>query len=339
MAEVILSEHAPQDKQTVVTVTFYGTEIMTIKVGDEVFVAMRPVVEGLGLSWPRQSQKLQGNKEKFKCCHMATVAEDGKNREILVIPLRKLNGWLFSVNPMKVKREIREKLIHYQEECFAALYSYWHNGVAVNPNAIPDAPTGPTMTGSLTTSQQQELKELVQAKASAYPDAVKRKVFSQIWIRLQRKFKVPRYEELPVAVFGEARDYVIAMQVRSVEAPKLPQGDTAKSLSATSAPITIRDYASVFAPLPSLGYWSELSRRLVQAHNRFQEEFEAIKKDALKPFREGRRIEVATFLDFATIEPYKRMLEIADDGQHIAYRGAYSAIVALEGLHDMLLRG
>lgn len=81
-------------------------------------------------------------------------------------------------------------------------------------------------TGTLTTSQQQELKELVQAKASTYPDAVKPKVFSQIWMRLQRKFKVPRYSELPVSQFGEARDYIINMSLRGVDGPALPPADS-----------------------------------------------------------------------------------------------------------------
>ena len=200
--------------------------------------------------------------------------------------------------------------------------------------AEPACPT----TGTLTPAQQQELKELVQAKASAYPDAVKPKVFSQVWMRLQRKFKVPRYSELPMAVFGEARDYVIAMQVRSVDAPAL-EGTEAKSLPSPTPLSTIRDYASIFRGLPDMGHWRDLSRRLVRAHDVFQAEMEAIKKEALRPFRENRRIEVGTFLDSATTEIYRKLFEIAEDGAHTAYRGAYGALLGLEGLHDMLLRG
>lgn len=331
MAEVILSEPVSQDKQTVVTVTFYGTELVTIKVGDGVFVAMRPVVEGLGLSWSSQAQKLNQNKDKYGCVVINTPSAGGA-QEALCIPLRKLNGWLFSVNPMKVKREIREKLIRYQEECFAALYSYWHNGIAVNPNAIPDAPTGPTLSGTITPSQQQEIKELVQAKVSAYPENVKRKVFGQIWTRLQRKFKVPRYEELPVAVFGEARDYLIAMQVRGVDVPALPTGEQNT---------TIRDYASIFRSLPQVkaDFWRDLSQRNLLAHERFQQEMGKIKEDALRPFKENRRIEVATFMDFATLDAYKRLFDVAEKGEHTSYMGVYGALLGLESLHDMLMHG
>jgi Rha family phage regulatory protein len=86
-------------------------------------------------------------------------------------------------------------------------------------------PTGPVLDGPISAAMQQEIKELVQAKVSAFPDSAKPKVFSQIWTRLQRKFKIPRYSELPVGQFGEARDYVIAMQIRSVDAPDLPMKD------------------------------------------------------------------------------------------------------------------
>ena len=52
------------------------------------------------------------------------------------MPLKKLNGWLFSINPEKVRADLREKVIQYQEECFEALYNYWHFGKAertINP--------------------------------------------------------------------------------------------------------------------------------------------------------------------------------------------------------------
>ncbi|BCS94529.1 hypothetical protein DSLASN_01610 [Desulfoluna limicola] len=46
--------------------------------------------------------------ETFNCGFMTTVAQDGKQRDALCIPLKKLNGWLFSINPQKVRPEIKE---------------------------------------------------------------------------------------------------------------------------------------------------------------------------------------------------------------------------------------
>nr|WP_272948356.1 phage antirepressor N-terminal domain-containing protein [Rodentibacter pneumotropicus] len=34
------------------------------------------------------------------------------------------------MNPEKVRSDLKEKVIRYQEECFEALYNYWHFGKA-----------------------------------------------------------------------------------------------------------------------------------------------------------------------------------------------------------------
>lgn len=109
---------------------FLGQEITLIDNNGVAFVAMREVVEGIGLNWASQSVKLNQNCSKFNCCHIATVAEDGKNREMLCMPIKKLNGWLFSINPNKVRSDLKERLENYQEECFLALWDYWTTGIA-----------------------------------------------------------------------------------------------------------------------------------------------------------------------------------------------------------------
>ena len=50
---------------------------------------------------------------------------------MLFLPLKKLNGWLFSINPEKVRADLKDKIIQYQDECFIVLYEYWHKGEAI----------------------------------------------------------------------------------------------------------------------------------------------------------------------------------------------------------------
>nr|WP_243645955.1 phage antirepressor N-terminal domain-containing protein [Volucribacter psittacicida] len=38
------------------------------------------------------------------------------------MPISKLNGWLLSVNPNKVRAGLKERLEAYQEECFSVLW-------------------------------------------------------------------------------------------------------------------------------------------------------------------------------------------------------------------------
>lgn len=125
------------------TINFHGQDLLAIKDNDgNMFVAMKPIVEGMGLSWPRQFRKLQENKTKYLSCHMAIqVPGDDQTRETLFIPINKLNAWLFSVNPEKVRKDIRPGIIRYQEECAFVLYEYWHKGVAVNPRAAQPLPS------------------------------------------------------------------------------------------------------------------------------------------------------------------------------------------------------
>lgn len=114
-------------------VIYDGRQIPSVNVGDERYVALKPIVEGMGLDWKRQLRKITGDK---RWCHMDTPFETaGGLQRMVAIPLRKLNGWLFSVNATKCRPEIREKVLRYQEECFQVLHDYFQRGGAINPKA------------------------------------------------------------------------------------------------------------------------------------------------------------------------------------------------------------
>ncbi|HGE8458725.1 TPA: phage antirepressor N-terminal domain-containing protein [Serratia marcescens] len=113
------------------SVQFHGQPIITAMAAGVAYVAMKQVAENIGLAWGSQQQKLLQNKEKYNYIDIDMVANDGKKRLMGCIPLRKLNGWLFSINPAKVRADIRDKLIAYQEECFTVLHDYWTKGSAV----------------------------------------------------------------------------------------------------------------------------------------------------------------------------------------------------------------
>ncbi|MDW1150998.1 phage antirepressor N-terminal domain-containing protein [Mannheimia haemolytica] len=122
---------------TTQTLSFHGSDLITLKVGDVIYTAVKPIVEAMGLDWGGQQQKLSKSSVKFNCRDISMVAKDGKIRQMLCIPIKKLNGWLFSINPEKVRADLKEKVICYQEECFEALYNYWHFGKAERPLIAP----------------------------------------------------------------------------------------------------------------------------------------------------------------------------------------------------------
>lgn len=108
---------------------FLGKEVTLVDNNGVAYVAMREIVEGIGLDWKGQYVKLTAQREKFSCGHITTTGKDGKQYEMLCIPIKKLNGWLFSINPNKVRADLKERLESYQEECFLALWDYWTEGV------------------------------------------------------------------------------------------------------------------------------------------------------------------------------------------------------------------
>lgn len=106
-------------------ISFHRNVIEAIK--DEnggLWVSVRSICDGVGIEWARQCQKLSED-PKFICIHMYTVAGDGRQREMVCLPLNQLNGWLFSINPNKVREDIRPKLLQYQQECMDVLYKHF----------------------------------------------------------------------------------------------------------------------------------------------------------------------------------------------------------------------
>lgn len=180
-------------------VQFHGQPIITTMVAGVAYVAMRPIVENIGIDWAGQTVKLRNQKDKFNCCDIAMVASDNKIRDFLCIPLRKLNGWLFSINPERVRADIKDKLIQYQEECFAVLHEYWTKGLVVNPRKA----TKKALPGKITIEQQEAVKQLVMNRGKALPKENQAKAIITMWSALKTHFGCS-YKEINEDQFTEA---------------------------------------------------------------------------------------------------------------------------------------
>lgn len=128
------------------SVTFHGDTIYCVELNGQPYVPLRPIVENLGMDWSAQATKFRTNHNRWGVAMIttpsastvgmiATVAKDGKEREMLCLPLRKLAAWLASINPKKVRQELRAKIELYQAESDDALWNYWMNGRAERKSA------------------------------------------------------------------------------------------------------------------------------------------------------------------------------------------------------------
>jgi len=63
------------------------------------------------------------------------MPSQGGEQATLCLPLRKLTGWLMTLQPSRMDDAVAAKVLLYQNECDDALWDYWTKGVAVNPRA------------------------------------------------------------------------------------------------------------------------------------------------------------------------------------------------------------
>lgn len=174
---------------TQITVPFHGSELFIVEHHDQPYTPMKPIVEGMGLAWTAQHEKL---KQRFKSTitEIVMVANDGKERMMTCLPVRKLFGWLMTISPNKVRPEMRDKVIMYQNECDDVLWSYWVKGQAVNPRSNK--------------KDRVPLKDAVtlmvaKAKFLNYADAYK---------MVHQAFCVEHIDEIPLERLPEAVAYV-----------------------------------------------------------------------------------------------------------------------------------
>lgn len=153
-------------------VPFYEDVVVLVDHDNQPFVAMKPVVENMGLSWQVQHRKLT---EKFgsTITIMVTVGEDGRQREMVCLPLRKLPAWLYSIHANKVRPELREKITRYQSECDDALWDYWTKGSAVR------AGTAQLTVPQLLATQRQVLALMRELKRETCP-AIRHTLHAQL---------------------------------------------------------------------------------------------------------------------------------------------------------------
>ncbi|MCF8156333.1 MAG: phage antirepressor N-terminal domain-containing protein [Rhodoferax sp.] len=122
-------------------VTFHGASLFTTIINSVPFVVLRQIVEALGLDWKAQYSRIKRHPVLSTCVVVTTtqIPGDDQSREVVMLPLDKLNGWLFGVQVGRVKPELRARLTQYQAECFDVLARHFGAAPVVpdDANALP----------------------------------------------------------------------------------------------------------------------------------------------------------------------------------------------------------
>lgn len=112
------------------TVDFHGAKLVAVKGATpaETLVAMKPVVEGMGLDWEEQRRKLHRHPVLSPDLTFATVQMPGddQRREWAFLPLTRVNFWLATVQPGRIHNEdVKARVIEYQRECADVLFEHF----------------------------------------------------------------------------------------------------------------------------------------------------------------------------------------------------------------------
>jgi len=119
-------------QSALVPVQFHGASLITTIIDGVPHVALRPICDAIGVDWQAQHARIKRHPVLNSVVSVTkTTGSDGKQYDMLLLPLDKLNGWLFGVSVNRVRPELREKLTQYQAECFDVLAQ--HFGAATKP--------------------------------------------------------------------------------------------------------------------------------------------------------------------------------------------------------------
>lgn len=92
----------------------------------EVLIPIRPICDALGVSYQGQISKAKDDAILSPTLKLSfTVGADGKQREMMCLPLQYIFGWLFTINPGNVDERAKEAVIRYKKECYDSLYNHF----------------------------------------------------------------------------------------------------------------------------------------------------------------------------------------------------------------------
>ena len=221
-------------KATLSPVQFHGSTIFVVTHKGEPYAPIKPIVEDMGLNWQSQQTKLTANRERWGIA-IITIPSAGGQQQCTCMPVRKLPAFFASINPNKVRSELRDRIRLYQDECDDALWNYWTKGQATRrPKAALPAPAQLSLPAAEPLFDEAPLLELAedirraqQTYRNMYADMIPRvfrlafPIISAVERRLTNK-KYPPFSEL--RPYSQMDGYLTELLSRSLNslAERLP---------------------------------------------------------------------------------------------------------------------
>lgn len=202
--EIVMSDNSTAVSSVI---PFRSAKLLLIERDGQPYVAMKPVVEGMGLAWAAQTVKLNSNKDRWGVSMIETPSASGI-QQYLCIPLKKLFGWLMTLHPSKVREGLRKEILAYQNECDEVLWSYWNKGRAVNHRGPGQAMT--VLGQTIGTDGFHCLGAVLDGKVRQLPAKSRQRAKMHVWSQVHKAFSVVSAQDIPADQFDSARNFIAA---------------------------------------------------------------------------------------------------------------------------------
>ena len=170
----------------IVTVRFHEEELFGFTREDgDVFVALRPMVEAMGLDWSGQLQRLRRDPILSEGVGvMPTPRGYGAGQEVVCLRLGLVNGWLFTIDAARIRdEEVKARVLMYQRECYDVLHRYFAKGA--QPEASSELTLG-------------EKRQLVTEARQTFDARTARVLWVKLGLPLVPTMLAPEQPELPL---------------------------------------------------------------------------------------------------------------------------------------------
>ncbi|MBF0334560.1 MAG: hypothetical protein HQL40_13090 [Alphaproteobacteria bacterium] len=225
--------------RSLATVDFNGATLL-VKRGATpatTMVVMKPVVEGMGLDWEKQREKLASHPVLNSAPTLTGVQMPGddQTREVVVLPLTRLNFWLATITPTRVPDlAIRARIIRYQTECADVLFDHFFSKAA--------ATLAPGATSELRNRLRAERRQFCEATGTPRRTSYR---------MIKERYGVASLDDLDEAQLGHAIRWLKALRLTRLEAEPAPMAAPAKGMVTLQVTVTPDQARRILAVLES----------------------------------------------------------------------------------------
>ncbi len=115
----------PNDlKTTIQKVNYRSATLHIVEHNDVPYVAMQPIVEGMGMNWRHHKRTLKNDAVTLHPIIDEVIANRTQH-SVICMPLIKLHSWLVGLKQEHFAKRVRDEISAWQNDCVDQLWSAW----------------------------------------------------------------------------------------------------------------------------------------------------------------------------------------------------------------------